>query len=222
MRLLDLFCGEGLAAWGYWRSGRFSEIVGVDIHDMRNRYAFDFIQRDAMTLDYEFLMSFDFIHASPPCQFYSKVTPKAARKNHPRLIADTHRMLYAAGVPYVIENVEGSGHELKPNFVLSGHDVGLPILRKRYFHISTRETSNMSNAEKINQFPGANLSIDQRVNVHGSRYVSRDKLIKAFGLDTIPLTRRRLLTIAGIHEGIPPAFTKLIAEMVIQDKARIA
>jgi len=51
MRLLDLCCGAGLAAWGYWRSGAFSEVVGVDINPMP--YPFDFICGDALTLDYE-------------------------------------------------------------------------------------------------------------------------------------------------------------------------
>lgn len=72
-KLLDLFCGEGLAAWGYWLSGRFSHIVGVDINlQMRSRYSFDFIEGDVLSLDYEFLSKFDFVHASPPCQAYSK------------------------------------------------------------------------------------------------------------------------------------------------------
>jgi hypothetical protein len=91
MRLLDLFCGEGLAAWGYWLSGRFSEIVGVDINpEMSSSYSFDFVCADALTLDYEFLLQFDFIHASPPCQGYSKMTPDQSK--HPRLIPGTHLM----------------------------------------------------------------------------------------------------------------------------------
>jgi DNA (cytosine-5)-methyltransferase 1 len=134
--MLDLFCGAGLAAWGYWRSGRFSEIVGVDVDcDLRDRYAFDFIHADALTLDYEFLMQFDFIHASPPCQFYSKATPDRAK--HMRLIPGTHLMLHSTGVPYVIENVEGSGHDLRPNLIANGLYFGLVMDRPRLFHIST-------------------------------------------------------------------------------------
>ena len=126
MRLLDLYCCEGLGAWGYWLSGRFSEIVGVDKDgDRRSSYSFDFIQADALTLDYEFLMSFDFIHASPPCQGYSNRTPDKTK--HMRLVAATHLMLTAAGKPYVIENVEGSSKELLPNLVMDGHYFGLPL-----------------------------------------------------------------------------------------------
>ena len=216
MKLLDLFCGEGLAAWGYWRSGRFTEIVGVDISNMKPRYAFDFVQGDALALDYKFLMQFDFIHASPPCQAYSKMTPREARKNHPKLIAGTHLMLVAAGKPYVIENVEGSGRELKPNLILSGQDVGLPMLRKRYFHLSSGCRINLSSAAYVNELRATNLQI------HGGDYVKRDTLIEAFGLETIPLGKRRVLTREGIEQGIPPAFTRMIAEMLFPDKALIA
>lgn len=235
MKLLDLFCGEGLAAWGYWKSARFSEIVGVDIADMKHRYAFDFIQRDALTLDYDFLMDFDFIHASPPCQAYSKITPDQSK--HPRLIARTHLMLAAAGKRYVIENVEGSGAELKPTLRLYGRDVGLNMDRPRYFHISDffinavpGDHFNLSTGSHINAIPGDQinsvvadyLNPSGAVHVHGGQYVNRDRLIEAFGLDMIPLARRRLLTREGIEQGIPPAFTKLISEMLFAQKFMVA
>lgn len=236
MRLLDLCCGEGLISWGYWLSGRFSEVVGVDVEDMRTRYAFDFIHRDAMTLDYEFLMQFDFIHASPPCQAYSKITPD--KSIHPRLIEPMHRMLYAAGKPYVIENVEGSGKELKPNLRLYGHDLGLPMKRVRYFyvsllqqkmsssgathlkesaaaHINTGQIANVSIDHDINQLPGAHVSL------HGEDYVSREEIIKAFGLWVIPEERLKRITREGMKQGVPPAFSKAIAEMVLPQKFMI-
>ena len=69
MKLLDLYCGEGLAAWGYWRSGCFSSITGIDINPkMSARFSFEFICADCRSLTYDFLDQFDFIHASPPCQ----------------------------------------------------------------------------------------------------------------------------------------------------------
>lgn len=215
MKLLDLFCGEGLAAWGYWKSARFSEIVGVDINpDMRTRYSFDFVCADAMTLDYEFLLQFDFIHASPPCQFYSKATPADKRASHPRLIAGTRLMLAAAGKPHVVENVEGSGKELKPNLVIDGYAVGLPSERRRYFYVSMLE-------QNVRMLRASQMSSPEKINIHKD-FVSREQIIKALGLDIIPEKRLRNLTRVGMEQGIPPAMTKTIAEMVLPNKFMVA
>lgn len=212
MRLLDLYCGEGLSAWGYWLSGRFHEIVGVDIApEMSTRYSFDFVQGNALALDYDFLMDFDFIHASPPCQGYSKATPKWARARHMRLIAATHLMLVAAGKPYVIENVEGSGKDLRPNLVMDGHYFGLPTERRRYFHVST-----LPKPLRL-----LRSSLDTHLHMHGD-FITRDEMIEAMGLQVVNENRRRYLTRTGIEQGIPPAMTKHIAEMVIPGKAMIA
>ena len=215
MKLLDLFCGEGLAAWGYWKSARFSEIVGVDINpDMRTRYSFDFVCGDAMALDYEFLLQFDFVHASPPCQAYSKATPEQYRANHPRLIAGTRLMLAATGLPHVVENVEGSGQELKPNLVMDGYAVGLPSERRRYFYVSMLKKS-------IRQLRASQSNAIGRINIHKD-FVSREQIIKALGLDIIPEKRLQHLTRVGMEQGIPPAMTKAIAEMVLPNKFMVA
>lgn len=215
MRMLDLFCGEGLAAWGYWLSGRFTEIVGVDNDpDMRTRYSFDFVCADAMRLDYEFLMSFDFIHASPPCQAYSKRTPDKGK--HPKLIAATHLMLTAAGLPYVIENVEGSGQELRPNIVASGEYFGLPSVRRRYFHASP-VTHNQRWLERRSIL----MRTRERINIHAGSHVARIDVIKALGLDVINENRLQNLTVGGMEQGIPPAMTLEIARLIFPHKALI-
>lgn len=210
-KLLDLGCGEGLAAWGYWRSGRFSEIVGVDIDpNMKRSYAFDFVQADMLTLDYEFLGQFDFIHASPPCQAYSYLTPQP--ENHPRLILPVKHMLYAAGVPHAVENVPGSALELRPNCEMNGHYFGLPSDRPRYFYLSTL---------------AAPLRLigkgKEAISVNGAGFVTRHKLIEAMGLaEMISSCQLKKITREGIKQGIPPAMTKAIAEMVLPSKFLIA
>jgi site-specific DNA-cytosine methylase len=210
-RLLDLYCGGGLAAWGYWRSSRFSEIVGVDIDpELKSRYSFDFVCRNALTLDYEFLDQFDFIHASPPCQAYSRATPDKSK--HMRLIAATHLMLHASGKPYVIENVEGSGVELHPNLVVDGHFFGLPIERRRYFYVSVLPAPLRLMRKMI---------ADNSVHIHGGA-LRREDIIHAMGLQVIPYARRELLTIHDMEQGIPPALTQFIAELVIPEKFYIA
>lgn len=197
-RMLDLFCGEGLAAWGYWNSGCFSEIVGVDCNPaMKDKYAFDFIQGDCMKLTYDFLLSFDFIHASPPCQAYSYLTPDQTL--HARLVAGTKHMLFATGLPHVIENVQGAVKELRPNLTLDGHFVGLPMQRRRYFYVSEWQKTEQR------------LGTGETIQVHGREFVSRNELVRAFGLDCVSERRRSRLTIHGIEEGIPPAMTHYIA-----------
>lgn len=232
MRMLDLCCGGGLGGAGYWQSGSFSEIVGVDVVDMSAVYPFDFIQADALTLTYDFLLDFDFIHASPPCQFYSAITPRWARDNHPRLIPDFHLMLQAAGKPYVIENVPGSGHDLRPNLVLRGVFFGLPMNRPRLFHInqypgshhervSSCSFSQMSGSAGANVCTRmnphlstgqlANMSLDRIFKVHEDS-LTRAELITAFGLNSLPVSHLRRLTKDHIEQGIPPAMTKHIAQ----------
>jgi len=211
MKMLDLYCGEGLAAWGYWLSGCFSEIVGVDNDpQMSTRYSFDFVCADALSLTYDFLLGFDFIHASPPCQGYSKRTPDKSK--HPRLIAATHLMLYATALPYVIENVEGSGKELKPNVVFDGEMFGLPSVRRRYFHVSNMSKMIADHFSQIRSSAATHLSTQGRINIHGDHFVTRAEIIAALGLGVINEKRLRNLTRTGMEQGIPPVFTRAIAQ----------
>lgn len=209
--MLDLCCGEGLAAWGYWSSGMFSEILGVDIADMSSSYSFDFLKADIRSLDYEFLAQFDFIHASPPCQGYSHATPPSVRENHMRLIPGTKLMLHAANRPYVIENVPGAKRELRPNVAMNGLYFGLTSSRPRYFDVSEWHGENIEFMTK-----------GRGKRIHGGDYVSRQEVIEAFGLGEV-ISRHALnkLTLDGMKQGIPPIFTKTIAQMIFPDKVRV-
>lgn len=129
MRLLDLFCGAGGAAMGYHRAG-FTSIVGVDIKPQPN-YPFDFIQADAMgPWDTEKLGLFDAIHASPPCQRYTKAK-KLQGNDHPDLVGPVRDLLDEIGLPYVIENVVGA--PLRNPMLLCGTMFGLMTYRHRLF-----------------------------------------------------------------------------------------
>lgn len=119
-KLLDLFCGAGGAAMGYYRAG--FDVVGVDIKPMP-RYPFEFIRVDAIDMlrrllyggflsndcNWYFLADFAAIHASPPCQKFSTMTKRWKRQDeHPDLIDSIRQLLIKTGLPYVIENVEGA------------------------------------------------------------------------------------------------------------------
>ena len=140
MRLLDLFCGVGGAAMGYSRAG-FDEIIGVDIAP-QPRYPFTFVQADALEYVAEYGHEFDAIHASPPCQYYSRLhfLPWLKDKVYWRSIPPTRDGLDSTGKPWVIENVEDAGWDMLDSFTLCGRAFGLPIFRHRRF-----ETSNLKN-----------------------------------------------------------------------------
>src|SRR5690242_14824577 len=83
-RLLDLFCGAGGAGMGYHRAG--FDVTGVDIKPQKN-YPFTFYQAEVFqfTEDWDYFTDFDAVHASPPCQDYSRALRHQAG-GYPRLI----------------------------------------------------------------------------------------------------------------------------------------
>lgn len=64
----------------------------------------------------------DFIHASPPCQRYSRMSncrPGVAEQ-YPELITPVRELLNDTGLPWVIENVTGARDFVKDPMVLCG------------------------------------------------------------------------------------------------------
>jgi len=118
---------------GYSRAG-FTEIVGVD-NRPQPRYPFEFIQADALEYLAEHGQEFDAIHASPPCQYYSRLRhlPWLRDKTYWRSIPPTREGLKEIGIPYVIENVEDAGWDMEGNVNLCGRMFGLKIFRHRRF-----------------------------------------------------------------------------------------
>jgi DNA (cytosine-5)-methyltransferase 1 len=112
---------------GYSRAG--FEVVGVDLVPQKN-FPFEFHQGDAIEFVRKHGHEFDAIHASPPCQAYVQRN-KNLQTKHPKLIEWTRRYLKEAGLPYIIENVEGA--PLIDPIVLCGTMFGLPLRRHRLF-----------------------------------------------------------------------------------------
>src|SRR3990167_2655071 len=130
-RLLDLFCGAGGAAVGYYRAG--FDVVGVDLKP-QPRYPLEFPRRDPMPYPLE---CFDAIPASPPCQGYSRLRhlPWLRGRVWPLLIEPTRERLIAAGIPWTIENVMDA--PLHGPW-LCGRMFDLPLYRHRRFESSWR------------------------------------------------------------------------------------
>jgi DNA (cytosine-5)-methyltransferase 1 len=132
--LLDLYCGAGGAAMGYWNAGFLP--VGVDVAPQPH-YPFEFIQHDALDVwDWIAWRGFAAVHASPPCQFASEATRTApARRDglprtHLNLIPQTRDLLDRTGLPYVIENVPRARPWLRDPIELCGSSFDLPGLKR--------------------------------------------------------------------------------------------
>lgn len=112
---------------GYSRAG--FDVVGVDISPQPN-YPMKFVQSDALEYLSEHGHEFDAIHASPPCQAYTKAQ-RIQKNTHPDLVGPTRDALIALQVPYVIENVPGA--PLIDPIMLCGAMFGLGTYRHRLF-----------------------------------------------------------------------------------------
>lgn len=206
MRLLDLFCKGGGAAMGYHRAG--FEVVGVDI-EPQPHYPFEFIQADALTVD---LAGFDVIHASPPCQGWSTKTMDKSR--HPKLIAPIRERLIAAGVPYVIENVDGAKGELIDPIRLCGSSFGLRVRRHRWFEsnvplIAPACDHAWQDADKrFELYDHGRWFKSGIVHVFGTGGgKGREHWAEAMGIDWA--------TPAEMAEAIPPAYTEHIGRQLM-------
>lgn len=203
MRLLDLFCGAGGCAMGYKRAGFY--VVGVDIKP-QPRYAGDeFVQGDALDYVVAHGQEFDVIHASPPCQAYSKSRYLQDNK-HPQLIKNTRRGLRATGKPYVIENVQGA--PLINPVTLVGSMFGLLTMRPRLFECN---------------FPVPFLLAPPPAAQHAKmgRPPQEGEYVHVVGhMSNVPYCRRAMgidwMTQAELAQAIPPAYTEWIGRHLME------
>ena len=197
--LLDLFSGAGGAAVGYARAG--FEVVGVDLAPQKN-YPFKFIQADALDYVAGHGWRYDAIHASPPCEGFSHLTPKKHRAKHLNLIPHTRYFLQALGVPYVIENVYNARKQLHNPIMLCGTMFHLPIERHRVFEIYPETFELLPPCCHAEKPIPINSSCAQRtankaecsIGLGGVYWMTRDEMRKA----------------------IPPAYTDFIGAQLLR------
>jgi DNA (cytosine-5)-methyltransferase 1 len=203
-RMLDLYCGAGGAAVGYARAG--FDVTGVDLVEQPD-YPFAFWHGDALALDYEKLLSFDAIHASPPCQAYCSITSSARKRGliYPDLYARTKSMLIAAGLPYIIENVPGSPS--RNAIKLCGTMFGLGVFRHRLFESNVRL-----------QLPAVHCSCYQNRIGAGFVTVAGDSSTKAEGFEGMGIDWR--MSKKQLNEAIPPAYTEFLGRQLMSIDAQ--
>jgi len=177
-------------------------VVGVDIKPQKH-YPFEIIQDDALNyLECADLSEFDLIHASPPCQAYSKASAPH-RKNgvcYPDIIRQIRSLLIRSGKPFVIENVPGA--PLCRPVMLCGTMFGLKVLRHRLFesnfYINSPGRCNHNGTVKAGDY--------STVCGNGSGKDRATVKIWSDAMDIHWMTRKELT------QAIPPAYTRYIGE----------
>jgi DNA (cytosine-5)-methyltransferase 1 len=210
-RLLDLFCGAGGAGMGYHRAG--FDVTGVDIKPMP-RYPFTFIHGDALEYLTAHGHEYDVIHASPPCQGYSRLSamrPELKTK-YPMLVGAVRDLLVATGRPFVIENVPGAPL-LNPT-LLCGLMFGLKLYRHRLFETGGFDIElRMHPAHHRNVIAVGRRSTDPEDIMTVAGHMSSIGQCKtAMGIDW--MTRDELA------EAIPPAYTEFIGAQLMMHMER--
>jgi len=235
-RLLDLFCGAGGAAMGYHRAG--FDVIGID-NRPQPRYPFEFYQADALGIldgsewtEWPWsLCHFDAIHASPPCQAYSRTQRiwKNA-KGHPDHLPAVRDLLTAAGMPWVIENVPGA--PMRADIVLCGTMFGLQsgayeLWRHRLFETSgfyALTPQCQHHAWPVNIGGGQKRQRLRAGTVAGNPGGSsvRDGIDLASLADWKVITGIDWMTSSELCEAIPPAYTEYIGRQLLQHLERAA
>ncbi len=234
-RLLDLFCCAGGAGVGYSRAG--FEVVGVDVNPQPN-YPFRFIQADVLSLDPTWISCFDAVHASPPCQWFSRthgMAPKgrtgggnggykvprerAARDDHPNLMPQTRALLAAARRPFILENVLDARRAMVDPIMLCGTMFGLRVYRHRLFEANfllippphPAHAHGLCSGEGNERGKGRGYS----ASTHGAQMITvagnnfnRREGMAAMGVDWEANQRE-------VAQMIPPAYTEFLGRQLM-------
>ncbi len=218
MRLLDLFCGAGGASMGYHRAG--FEIVGVDIKPQPH-FPFEFIQADALSLPIDFISRFDAIHASPPCQFYSRLRhlPWLKGKKYWDSIPPTRDLLIKYDKPWILENVEDA--PVPNSIILCGQMFGLSLYRHRRFEAPFLILQPTHESHRNIIVPGRASLGRRHHGQQGFREINRNSMVGKSGFAGDVDRRRLMMKIdwmsgSELGQAIPPIYTEFIGKQLLK------
>ena len=242
--LLDNFAGEGGAGMGYSRAGfkvwavdndpkrlalnPFPSHLGDVIDVMATLLAcgaVDFTHKDGR-VTWKRLSDFAAIHNSPTCTGYSRGTVALPNRltRYDRLIAITRALMVEAGLPYVIENVEGAKRELDHPIMLCGRMFGLgaidtdgtPLVLDRHrlfessaFLLAPPHETHDRRAQVAGLYGGARRDKEAARNVRHGGYVPADLEVQRTLGGTTWASEK------GCWLAIPPAYTEFIGAQLL-------
>jgi DNA (cytosine-5)-methyltransferase 1 len=206
LRLLDLFCGAGGAAMGYYRAG--FEVVGVDNRPQKN-YPFEFHLADALEFCAAHGREFDAIHASPPCQAYSALRVVRPGRAWPDLIAPARAAFEAADRPFIIENVPGA--PLISPAIVCGLTLGLLTKRHRLFESTLLLFGSGCKRGHLGEWytvAGTYSGVRRVPNAKSPKRNAPNAAVasRALGIDW--------MTSKEMSQAVPPAYTEFIGRQV--------
>lgn len=219
MRLLDLFCGAGMASDGYHAAG-FTEIVGWDINPQPN-YPYEFQQGDAMILLRleEYLSGFDLIHASPPCQAHTRAKhlrdAQGGKSKYEDLLTPTLALLRAQSTPWVVENVPGAPG-MEAAAVECGSSYGLGVRRHRLFLSDAVPLVSSVCRHKEQGRPWGVYHVPSDDIPKGGRTARNVE----HGREVMGVSRE--LTWNELKEGFPPAYTEHVGAQALTTLQKVA
>ena len=207
MKLLDLYCGAGGASAGYAAAG--FDVTGIDLKHGK-RYPYNYIRGDVLEYlqDFNFLRSFDVIHASPPCQTHSITqhlrNAQGKTTNKVDLIPQTRAALIASGKPYIIENVPGS--PLINPVQLCGSSFNLKVRRHRLFESNMPIEGTTCNHKAQGRPVGVYGSLNDQIPNGGKTAVNITEARQVMSIDWAIWTE--------LVEAIPPVYTDYLGAQI--------
>lgn len=221
LKVLDLCCGAGGASLGYNKAYPNAIITGIDNNpELSKVYPFKFICTDAVEYLKQHINEFDFIHASPSCQEYSKSTQlaKSKGKTYSKILIEIRDFLRESNKPYCIENVLQA--PIRGDLYLQGNMFNLRVLKKRKFELSFF-MFQPAMPQKIGSVKNGDFA--QIIGV--GQHVSQNSKVKFKGTKkTVLESWREVMQIpyatkcAQLSEAIPPAYTEYIFTEFINQK----
>ena len=242
LKLLDLYCGAGGAAMGYFRIG--FQPYGID-NCPQPHYPFPFLQMDALEAmdrllrgegftfsngETLYLSDFAAIHASPPCQYYSRLRhlPWLRNKKYWRSVPPTREKLMKSNLPFIIENVEDCW-DLPNSIILCGRMFDLPIYRHRRFeafpflllqpphqkHTGIIASGRATIAKRYSQRSSSSVGVIREIsrNTVAGHIGGVERARLAMGIDWMNQKE--------ISQAIPPAYTEFTGKYLM-GVARVA